>query len=129
VPAGTTNGSTLRLPGMGNFAGSFMGLADQHTDVFLHVTVTPDSDLTLNGQHVISYLTISLLDALQGCSRKVKTIHGEKEIQVKPQSRNRDEVIIPHHGVANAGDQKVILDVEYPKNTDKLIGVLLDEVI
>jgi DnaJ-class molecular chaperone len=69
------------------------------------------------------------LDALRGCKRKVKTIHGDKEIQVKPQSRNRDEVIIPHCGVGGTGDQKVVLDVEYPKNTDKLIGVLLDEVV
>ena len=66
---------------------------------------------------------------MRGCTSKVKTIHGDKEISIKPQSRNRDEVIIPHCGVSGAGDQKVILDVQYPKNTDKLIGVLLDEVI
>jgi len=129
IPAGIVNGNTLRLQGMGNFAGSFMGLADQYTDAFLHVAVTPEPGLSLDGQNVISTLTISLLDALRGCKRMVKTIHGEKEIQIKPQSRNHDEVIIPHHGVNNMGNQKVILDVEYPKNTDKLISVLLDEVV
>lgn len=129
VPAGIMNGNVLRLQGMGNFAGSFMGFADQHTDAFLHITVTPEPGLSIEGTSVISNLTIPLLDALRGCKRKVNTIHGEKEIQVKPQSRNRDEVIIPHCGVDGTGNQRVILDVEYPKNTDKLIGVLLDEVV
>jgi len=129
VPAGIMNGNTLRLQGMGNYAGSFLGLADQHTDAFCHVTVTQEAGLNIEGTNVISHLTIPLLDALRGCKCKVKTIHGDKEIQVKPQSRNRDEVIIPHCGVGGAGDQKVVLDVEYPKNTDKLIGVLVDEVV
>jgi len=129
VPAGIMNNNTLRLQGMGNYAGSFLGVADQHTDAFCHVTVTQEPGLNIEGPHVISHLTLPLLDALRGCKRKVKTIHGDKEIQVKPQSRNRDEVIIPHCGVSGTGDQKVVLDVEYPKNTDKLIGVLLDEVI
>lgn len=129
VPAGIQNGNTLRLQGMGNYAGSFMGFADQHTDAFCHVTVTPEAGLNIEGRSVVSHITIPLLDALRGCKRKVKTIHGEKEIQIKPQSRNCDEVIIPHHGVGGAGDQRVVLDVQYPKNTDKLIGVLLDEVV
>lgn len=129
VPAGVVDGNTLRLQGMGNFAGSFMGLADQFTDAFLHITVTPEEGLSLEGRTVISHLSISLLDALRGCTRKVKTIYGEKEIKVLPNSRNRDEVIIPHCGVGNSGDQKVILDVEYPKNTEKLIGALIDEVV
>lgn len=129
VPAGILDGNILRLQGMGNYAGSFMGLADQHTDAFLHVNVTPEPGLSIEGTSVISHLTIPLVDALRGMSRKVKTINGEKEIRIKPQSRNRDEVIIPRCGVGGTGDQKVILDVEYPKNTDKLIGVLLDEVV
>jgi len=129
VPAGILDGNILRLQGMGNYAGSFMGLADQHTDAFLHISVTPEPGLNIEGSSVISHLTIPLLDALRGCKRKVKTINGDKEIQIKPQSRNRDEVIVPHCGVSGTGDQKVILDVEYPKNTDKLIGVLLDEVV
>ena len=129
VPAGVVNGNVLRLQGMGNFAGSFMGLADQFTDAFLHIDVTPEPGLSLDGVHVVSRLTISLLDALRGCKYKVNTIHGEKEIKIPPQSRNCDEVIIPHCGVSNTGNQKVILDVEYPKNTEKLISVLLDEVV
>lgn len=129
VPAGINDGMVLRLQGMGNYAGSFLGMTDQYTDAYCHVHVTPEADLTIDGQHVISHLTIPLLDALRGCDRTVKTINGNKKIKIQAGSRNRDEVIIPHCGVAGTGDQKVILNVEYPKDTNKLIGVLLDEVV
>lgn len=130
VPAGVTNGTTLRLQGMGNYAGSFMGLVAQHTDAFCHITVAPEEGLTLDGQHVVSHLSISLLDALKGCQRTVKTIYGDKEINIKSGSRNAEEVIIPHCGVSGIGNQRVILDVQYPQNTDKLVTALLatDEV-
>ena len=129
VPAGIQDGTTLRLQGMGNYAGSVMGMIDQYTDAFLHVTVTPEPGLRIEGQSVVSDLSISLLDALRGCERSVKTIHGQKTAKVKPGSRNKEEVIIPHCGVGGTGDQRVILDVKYPKNTDRLVGVLIDEEI
>lgn len=129
VPAGIQDGTTLRLQGMGNYAGSVFGMVDQFTDAFLHVTVTPEPGLSIEGQSVVSNLSISLLDALRGCERSVKTIHGQKTAKVRPGSRNKEEVIIPHCGVGGTGDQRVILDVKYPKNTDKLVGVLIDEEI
>ena len=128
VPAGINDKAVLRLQGMGNYAGSLMGFVDQYADVFCHIDVTPEPGLRLEGKCVVTDLSISLLDALRGCERQVKTIFGAKGITVKPQSRNHDEVIIPHHGVGGTGDQKVILDVQYPKDVDKLIAILADEV-
>lgn len=131
VPAGITNGTILRLQGMGNYIGSFMGFVDQHADAFCHVSVSPEDGLTLDGKNVVSHLDISLLDALKGCQRMVKTIYGNKEINIKAGSRNAEEVIIPHCGVSGIGNQRVVLDVKYPQDTDKLIKALLvtDEVI
>jgi molecular chaperone DnaJ len=129
VPAGVIDGNVLRLQGMGNFAGTVMGVMDQYTDAFCHITVKPEPGLSIEGRSVVSTLHLSLLDAIRGCKRDVKTIYGNKEIRVPTKSRHNDEVIIPHCGVAGTGDHKVLLDVEYPKNTDKLVGVLLDEVI
>ena len=129
IPAGILNGNTLRLQNMGNYAGSVMGIMDQYTDAFCHVSVTPTDGLSIDGKSVVATVSLPLLDALRGCTRVVQTIFGDKEISIKPQSRNRDEVIIPHFGVGGSGDQRIILDVQYPKNTDKLIGVLVDEVI
>jgi molecular chaperone DnaJ len=129
VPAGVIDGNVLRLQGMGNYAGSVMGVMDQYTDAFCHITVTPDLGLAIEGKCVVSNLSLPLLDAIRGCKRNVKTIFGTKEIQILPLSRHNDEVIIPHCGVGGTGDQRVLLNVQYPKNTDKLVDVLLDEVI
>lgn len=128
VPAGVLNGNILRLQGMGNYAGSFMGFADQYTDAFCHVNVTPESGLTIDGKNVVTNITISLLEALRGCDKEVKTIHGLKGIKIPSKSKNHDQVIIPHHGVSGVGDQRIILDVQYPGNTDKLIEFLTNEV-
>jgi molecular chaperone DnaJ len=127
IPAGITNDTTLRLQGMGNYAGSFMGFADQHTDAYCHVTVTAEPGLRLEGRNVVSHENVSLLDALKGCSRTVNTIHGKKEIRIEPKSKNFEEVVIPNCGVDGIGNQRVILEVQYPQNIDKLIN-LLDEV-
>lgn len=124
IPGGIDNEAVLRLGGMGNFAGSFMGAMDQYTDVFLKVFITPMEGLTIQGQNVISNITISLLEALSGCSKTVQTVSGDKTINIVPSIRNKDEVKIPHLGVNGVGDQLVIVNVEYPKDTSKLIELL-----
>jgi DnaJ-class molecular chaperone len=88
------------------------------------VRVTPEPGLRLDGINVVSDLEISLLDALRGCKKTVNTIQGDKEIEIQPQSRHKDEVVIPHLGVNGAGNQRVILDVKYPSNVGNLIDVL-----
>lgn len=123
IPGGVQTSNILRLSGMGHYVGNF-GPMEQHTDVHLHIAVTPEPGLMLDGAHVISNLSISLLEALSGCKKKVNTIMGLKEIEIKPKSRNKDEVILPKFGVNRAGDQKVILDVQYPEDISSLISNL-----
>ena len=41
IPAGIINGNVLRLQGMGNYAGSVMGVMDQYTDAHCHIKVEP----------------------------------------------------------------------------------------
>lgn len=127
VPAGVSNGATLRLQNMGNYVDTVMNLMDRYTDVFCHIAVKPEVGLSIDGGSVIFNLPISLLDAIRGCQQNVNTIYGNKKIQVPAKSRNRDEVIIPRCGIGGTGSQKVILDVQYPSNMNKLIDVLSEE--
>ena len=50
------DGNTLRLQGMGNYAGSVMGIMDQYTDAFCHITVKPDAGLSIDGRNVVIYI-------------------------------------------------------------------------
>lgn len=125
VPAAVVDGNVLRLEHMGNFAGTLMGLQDQFTDVYLHLKVKPDADMRLVGKDVVSDLNISLLDALRGCSRNIKTIDGDKMVEVPAGTRNKDEVslLVGDHNIKH----RVVVSVGYPTNIDKLIHVLLEE--
>lgn len=123
IPGGVVTGNVLRLGNMGNFVGNFIGF-DQFTDTFLHITVEKDPDLSLSGQNVISKVDLTLLEAIVGCNKKVKTIFGEKEISIKPLSKNNDDIIIEKMGVNKAGNQVVKLNVSYPNDVSKLINVL-----
>lgn len=127
IPGGVSNGSILRLSGMGNFAGVFMMSLDQYTDAMLHIHVTPDPGLSLDGQHVISKLEVSLLEAIRGCNKSVKTVLGHQHVEIKPMSRNGDTIVIPRMGVNRTGDQRVILDVKYPQDINKLVTALTEE--
>lgn len=126
IPAGIIDGNALRIQGMGNFSGSLMGLQDQYTDMLLHLKVIPDPDMRLSGKDVVSELNISLLDALQGCDKNVRTIDGDKIISLSKITKNKDEVVL------SVGDHskikhRIIINVEYPTNLNKLIDVLLEE--
>jgi molecular chaperone DnaJ len=126
IPGGVVNGNILRLGGMGNYIGNIMG-SDTNTDVMLHITVTPNDTLSIQGMDVISSINISLLEAIIGTKSVVATIDGEKEIIIPRLTKNKDEVIIPNLGVSRIGSQKVILHVEYPEDTEELVKVLLGD--
>ena len=124
VPGGIQNGNTLRLQGMGHFLGStnhiFMNM-EQFSDVYLSVNVIQDPILKIVDNDVICPLSISLSEAVKGCTKTVSTIIDNKEIKIPIKSRHKDEIVIPSYGVNRKGNQRVILNVEYPDNIDELI--------
>lgn len=126
VPAGTANGDVLRLVGEGNFVQkSFFG--DTYTDVFVTVNVAAHPTMQLKDADVFSILKISLLEALEGVSKEIETVYGVKTVTVKPGSRHSDQIKIPHCGVSNRNGMHIVqLDVDYPEDISKLIGVLKD---
>ena len=126
IPGGIQNGNILRLGGVGNYAGSIMG-TDRYANTLLYVSVIQENGLKLNGQDVESQLEISLLDALCGCKKIVNTIYGEKEIDVKPLTKNFDEIILLNLGVNKVGGQKIILNVQYPENIEELVAFLKEK--
>jgi molecular chaperone DnaJ len=123
IPPGILDGNTLRLEGLGHFAGSF-GPLEQHTDVHLQVQVIPEPGLSIDGMNVVFTLPLSLQEALQGCQKLVKTIQGYQDIQVPSKSRHKEEILLPRLGVNKVGSQRIILDVQYPEDVSQLIEVL-----
>ena len=126
IRGGIKDSDVLRLNSIGNYVGNF-GPIEQHTDVYVKVSVSPSEDgLTSDGTHVFYTLDVSLLEALAGCKKTVPTILGHKDIEIPVSSKNKDEVSIPNAGVNQVGAQKVILQVRYPQDIDKLVNLLKD---
>jgi molecular chaperone DnaJ len=126
IEPGTPDNTVLRLSGHGNFISASL-FGDEYSDVYLSIKVKSSSDLSIQGQDVVSKLTISLLEALEGCDKKVNTIDGEKNITIPSKIRNKEEVVIPNLGVGKKGSQRVVVNVEYPADTNQLIQSLKEK--
>lgn len=126
IPPGTSS-STLGLRGCGHFMGTGV-FGDAYADVHVNVSVIPDQDLKLMNNDVISNINISLLEALTGCSKEIRTIFDTRSIDIPKLSKNKDEIILKECGVKGTGGvQRVILDIDYPNNIDQIINILKEE--
>lgn len=123
IPGGVIDGNILRLNGFGNYVGSFMNM-EQYTEAQLYLSVVPEEGLSLDSNDVVSNLDITLLDALQGSQKTVKTILGDKDIFIPALSKNKDEIKIPNLGVNKIGYHRVIIKINYPDNIEDIINVL-----
>lgn len=126
IPAGVQEGNVLGLGNRGNYAGHIMG-SEQYTRVLLTMHVIPQDGLSLEGDTVKTSVSISLLEALQGCVKTVPTIDGDKEVIIPEGSKNLEAVIMPNLGVSRRGDQSVQVNVQYPDDTKELIKFLKGE--
>lgn len=126
IPAGIRDGNILRLGSMGHYIGNIMGF-EQRTDVFVKINVEAKLGFSIDGIDVVTTLQLPLIDALKGCKKSVDTLVGQKEIEIKPKTRNNDHIIISGLGVGKKGNQKIILDVVYPDNIDNIIDLLSKE--
>lgn len=126
IPGGRHTGDTLRLQGKGHYMGeAFFG--SSYSDVFVIINVEKDNELELIGNDVVSNVNISLLEALSGCEKTIKTIQGNKQISINKLAKNKDNVILNGLGVPNVGgNHKIIVNVEYPNQevVDKLVEAM-----
>lgn len=124
IPPGITDNSIMRLKNAGNYTGQSI-FGDAATDVFVNVRVEKEEGLILEGADVVSHLRLSLLQALTGVTKAIKTIIDTRDVQVHPGAKNKEEIILDGLGVVSAnGKQRVILDIDYPNDIDDLINYL-----
>lgn len=119
IPPGAQTGLRLFLRGKGHYnPGGFFD------HVVVVINVLPDHDMQLNGNDVIGVVELTLLEALKGTRKKLRTVKGEKLLAFKPKTRHRDTVRVTGFGVPPDGSHIVIVNVNYPDNVSKLIETL-----
>jgi molecular chaperone DnaJ len=124
IPVGAVNNAILKLRGAGHYTGDSM-FGESYSDISIKVSVEKDDDLYIKDNDVICPISISLLEALEGKKLNVKTVYGEREINIPVLAKNKEEIIIPGCGLKNTnGTQRVILNVNYPENIENLLNLL-----
>lgn len=116
IPAGTTDGQTLRLKGQGN-PGSPPG------DAFIDIAVEPHAFFTRRDRDVLIDVPVSLQEAVLGGKITVPTIDGRVAVTVPPGSNSGSVLRLKGKGIptpAARGDQLVTLKVVLPDNDDEL---------
>jgi len=120
IKPGTMNGAKISLKGLGNYL-----IRDMYGDLVVNINVNANVDgLTLSGEDVISVVELSLLEALKGTKKSLRTIKGEKVLEFKPKIRNGDRVRVSGFGVPPNGSHIFVVNISYPEDVSELVEVL-----
>lgn len=129
VPAGVYDGATMRLSGVGD-AGKNGGPPG---DIYLYIHVEEDKELKRDKAEVYTELKIDIADAALGLNTKVRTAHGEKDLQIKAGTQSGTVEVLKQEGFpklsnpARCGDQYVKITVEVPSKLNGEQKKLLEE--
>lgn len=130
IPAGSENGHTLRLKGLG-YPGYNGG---DNGDVLITLNVTDHEYFSANGKNINLELPISLKEAVLGAKITVPTINGKVAVNIPPYSGSGSKLRLKGQGIktkSGQGDEIVTLKVMMPsqknKDLEKILQALPDE--
>jgi molecular chaperone DnaJ len=124
IPPGVQNGNNLIMNGRGNYR-----IMDLYDALVIVINVEKDPDFILVGNDVISNVELSLLEALKGTKKSLRTIKGEKTLQFNPKIKNGDKIKVSGFGVPPNGHHVYEITVNYPEDVSELINVLEKDII
>lgn len=132
IPAGTTDGQTLRLKGLGQ-PGPNNG---PNGDVLITVHVEPHPYFTADGLNINLELPISIKEAVLGGKVTVPTISGKVMVSVPPYASSGEKLRLKGKGIKNKngqGDEIITLKIVAPQKADpdleKALAALKEEPI
>jgi molecular chaperone DnaJ len=115
VPAGSDNGTKIRLKGQGEPGPASGGPGD----LLVTLQVEPDRFFTRHGLDLECEIPLNLAQALLGTQVRVRTVDGKKILlKIAPGTQPGRKLRIKGHGVAKGnqrGDQLVTIKVELPE--------------
>ena len=132
IPAGTTDGQTLRLKGLGN-PGPNNG---PNGDVLITVNVDKHPYFSAEGLDIHLELPISIKEAVLGSKVTVPTISGKVMVTVPPYSSSGEKLRLKGKGIKSTkgqGDEIVTLKIVTPTTAnpelEKALSAIKDEPI
>ena len=115
VPAGSLDGQTLRLKGLGK--PGYMG--GENGDVLITLNVAPHPYFSIEGQNILMDLPISIKEAVLGAKIVVPTINGNVAVKIPPYASSGEKLRLKGKGLSNfkgTGDQIITIKIVSPQN-------------
>ncbi len=128
IPAGISEGESIRLGGKGESAGA----GTQPGDLYIRIHVRPEKGFERDEYDVHSEITINYPQAVLGDTVAVETLDGEKKVAV-PEGVQSGQVIrlkglgIPRLHSSGRGDQYVHVKLDVPKKISKKAKQLIED--
>lgn len=127
IPAGTQNGQTLRLKGLGN--PSLNG--GENGDALITINIQNHPYFKSDGLNILLDLPISFKEAVLGAKITIPTINGKVKVTVPPYSSSGEKLRLKGKGIAGKegqGDEIITLKIMAPQKPDKLLEQALNEI-
>ncbi len=114
IPAGVDSGMRMRIPGKGNEGKRGRG------DLYLVFKVKPSKIFKRKGNNLIVEIPVFFTSAILGDKIKIPTLEGEKEIEIKPNTKDKTQIMLkglglPDPNTGYKGDLYAIINIVYPK--------------
>lgn len=108
IPAGTTDGTSIRLAGQGErgLGGAAAG------DLLLKVSITPHARFTVDGHDLQAVLPLAPWEALLGAKVPFRTLDGELQLKVPPCSQGGQKLRLKDKGLQKKGGERGNMTVE-----------------
>lgn len=117
---------TVSIP-PGILSGQRVRIRNKGEDALIDVSVISDPEMMRSGNDVISIIKLSLLEALKGGKKQVRTVKGMKSLKIKSGVKNKETIRVNGYGVPPIGSHNFIVDISYPEDTSRLIEFLENE--
>ena len=114
IPAGTEDGQTLRLKGLGHPSPN----GGENGDVLITLKVSGHPYFCADGKNINLELPISLKEAVLGAKVTVPTINGKVAVNIPPYSSSGSKLRLKGQGIKTKfgqGDEIVTLKIVMPK--------------
>lgn len=122
IPAGTKDGQTLRLKGLGH--PSING--GENGDVLITLNVQPHPYFRAEGNDIHIELPITLKEAVLGAKITVPTLTGKVVVKVPPYSDSGEKLRLKGKGI-KSGDEIITLKVVTSKTKDNELEKVLEK--
>ncbi|MGZ8783203.1 MAG: DnaJ C-terminal domain-containing protein, partial [Gaiellaceae bacterium] len=127
IPAGIHDGQRIRIRGAGH-AGAGGGLPG---DAYVEVRVERDKRFERDGDHILSQVDLTIVQAARGVQLTVPTLEGDHELEFEPGTQPGEVRVLRGKGMpslerSGRGDHRVLVNVSVPRRLTDEQRELLD---